>query len=122
VLLKESPNLFGGWDERFCILKGQRFVYKEDCHPTSPNAGVLNFNLLSCQLAPHRNGNACDYFTYWPFQVEFPQSTLTKHSYSRRNQWRKPLNGPDDWVKPSGTLRDSAKTSLILPITPDSGE
>ena len=50
VLLKESPNLFGGWDERYCILKGQRFVYKENQYPTSPNAGVLNFNLLSCEL------------------------------------------------------------------------
>jgi hypothetical protein len=28
VLLKESPGFFGGWEERYVVLKGQRFVYK----------------------------------------------------------------------------------------------
>lgn len=30
ILLKESPSFFGGWDQRYVVLKGERFVYKEN--------------------------------------------------------------------------------------------
>ena len=50
ILMKESPSFFGGWDQRYAVLKGQRFVYKENASPISPNAGILNFNLLSCEV------------------------------------------------------------------------
>lgn len=50
ILLKESPSFFGGWDQRYVVLRGQRFVYKENASPISANAGILNFNLLSCDV------------------------------------------------------------------------
>ncbi len=28
ILLKESPSFFGGWDQRYVVLRGQRLVYK----------------------------------------------------------------------------------------------
>lgn len=96
VLLKESPNLFGGWDERYCVLKGQRFVYKEDCHPTSPNAGILNFHLLSCQLFLHKDGSVCEYFTYILPHAASLSPTPTNTSYSRHRPQKKQLNGCED--------------------------
>jgi hypothetical protein len=55
--------LFGGWEERYCVLKGQRFIYKEDKYPTSLNAGILNFNLLSCEIEAILKGNHYVSFT-----------------------------------------------------------
>jgi hypothetical protein len=43
--------MFGSWSQRYAVLKGQRFVYKENASPISPNAGVLNFNLVTCEIA-----------------------------------------------------------------------
>ena len=63
ILLKESPSMFGGWDERYCVLKGQRFIYKEEKSPISPNAGILNFNLLSCQLELEEDDGLLQKFT-----------------------------------------------------------
>lgn len=46
------------------ILKGERFVYKESSSPISPNAGILNFNLLSCDVVPYELNGQIDHFKY----------------------------------------------------------
>ena len=63
-MLKESPGFFSSWDERYVILKGERFVYKESSSPISPNAGILNFNLLSCDVVPYELNGQIDHFKY----------------------------------------------------------
>jgi hypothetical protein len=62
ILEKESPHFFGGWSPRYAVLKGARFVYKETASPVSPNAGILNFNLLSCEIAVELKRNLIDNF------------------------------------------------------------
>ena len=50
ILEKQSPSLMGSWDERYCILTPNQFVYREKNMRESPEAGILNFHLLSCYI------------------------------------------------------------------------
>lgn len=94
-LLKESPSLFGGWEERYCVLKGQRFIYKEDKYPTSPNAGILNFNLLSCEIEAVQKGSHYVSFTYPPLtQPPHPQLRQELHLQGRHARGHPPLDLP----------------------------
>ena len=97
---KDSPSFFGGWSLRYVILKGQRFVYKEDASPASQNAGILNFDLLSCEIAVEMNRNVINLFRIliknvnkeFVFRGRSPKETemwfnaITKAAYRAQSQ------------------------------------
>ena len=64
ILEKQSPNLMGSWDERFCMLTPSRFVYHEREIRESPEAGILNFNLLSCNVIVQEKKSHIESFKY----------------------------------------------------------
>ena len=104
------------------MLKGQRFVYKEDHHPTSANAGILNFNLLSCQLIKHKEGNSFDYFTYLTHDAASRSIILTNNLSSRAKLWRKLQSGDEGWARRLKIRMDLVKIIAIWLTTRDFGE
>lgn len=79
-LSKKSPNIFHGWQKRWCVLENRIFSFYETKDASYPN-GVINFDQLSVKVHPEDDKLS---FTLIPANLALLSMEVTRNSISRQ--------------------------------------